>query len=204
MAEQRNRRKKSRGHGCLGFGIVLAVLSAALFCVLFFMTDIFNAPKYRLYGLFYQRQYSSEVEAASKEFGVDENLIYAVIRTESGFREDAESHAGAVGLMQLMPDTFTWLQGNLDGEVIYSESDLKNPAINIRYGTYYLAYLTALYGNESTAVAAYNAGAANVDKWLSDVRYSQDGTTLTDIPYKETKQYVQKVEDAKKIYEKIP
>lgn len=200
---ENNRRRKSKGHGCLGGGITFVIVAFAIFCVLFFTTDVMNGPKYKLYGLFYQQKYTAEVDAAAKEFGVEDNLIYAVIHTESGFREDVESHAGAVGLMQLMPDTFTWLQEKLDGEVRYTQSDLKTPAVNIRYGTYYLSYLIALYGDTGTAVAAYNAGAANVDKWLSDSSYSQDGKTLTDIPYKETKNYVKKVIRAREMYENI-
>lgn len=203
MDNNRRQQKKSGGHGCLGFGIVFVLAVIAVFCILFFATDVLDGAKYKIYGLFYQRQYTAEVEASSKEFNMDEDLIYAVIHTESGFREDVESHAGAVGLMQLMPDTFTWLQEKLDGSVAYTAGDLKIPAVNIRYGTYYLSYLTDLYGDTRTALAAYNAGAANVNDWLSDAAYSSDGRTLSDIPYAETKKYVDKVMHALEIYEII-
>jgi soluble lytic murein transglycosylase len=200
---ERNRRKKSRGHGCLGFGIVFSIAVIAIICVLLFSTNALDGLKYKVLSIFYQQHYTAEVEAAAKEFNVDDDLIYAVIHTESGFREDVESHAGAIGLMQLMPDTFTWLQEKLDGEVIYTADDLKTPAVNIRYGSYYLAYLTELFGDSSAAIAAYNAGAANVDKWLADPAYSSDGKTLSDIPYKETREYVDKVMRAWEIYKKI-
>lgn len=200
---ERNKRYKKKGHGCLFGGIVFVIVAIAIFCVLFFMTDVMKGARHKLYGLFYPQKYTAEVEAYSKEFGVEEDLVYAVIHTESRFRPDAESHAGAIGLMQLMPDTFTWLQENLDGEIRYAQSELKDPAINIRYGTYLLSYLIDLYGDVGTAVAAYNAGVANVDRWLSDSAYSQDGKTLSDIPYEETRNYVQKVFRALEMYDTI-
>ena len=199
----RRRPKKSRGHGCLGFGITLSIVVIALICVLMFTTNVLNGPKYKILSMIYQKQYTAEVKAAAKEFDVDENLIYAVIRTESGFDENAESHAGAVGLMQLMPDTFSWLQEHKDGQVIYTDEALRIPEINIRYGTYYLSYLKDLYGDIPTAVAAYNAGASAVDSWLSDPTYSDDGKTLKKIPYDETEKYVKKVTRAWDRYQKI-
>ena len=199
----RRRPKKRRGHGCLGFGITLSIVVIALICVLMFTTNVLNGPKYKILSMIYQKQYTAEVEAAAKEFDMDENLIYAVIRTESGFDENAESHAGAVGLMQLMPDTFSWLQEHKDGQVIYTDEALRIPEINIRYGTYYLSYLKELYGDIPTAVAAYNAGASAVDSWLSDPTYSDDGKTLKKIPYDETEKYVKKVTHAWDRYQKI-
>ena len=199
----RRRPKKSRGHGCLGFGITLSIVVIALICVLMFTTNVLNGPKYKILSMIYQKHYTAEVEAAAKEFDMDENLIYAVIRTESGFDENAESHAGAVGLMQLMPDTFSWLQEHKDGQVIYTDEALRIPEINIRYGTYYLSYLKDLYGDIPTAVAAYNAGASAVDSWLSDPTYSDDGKTLKKIPYDETEKYVKKVTHAWDRYQKI-
>ncbi len=199
----RHSRKKSKGHGCLGFGIVFSLLAVALICVLLFTTDVLNAPKNKVLSLIYPRHYTDEVEAAAKEFGVDESLIYAVIRAESNFDEDVESHAGAIGLMQLMPETFTWLQEHKDSEVIYTEDALKIPEVNIRYGAYYLFYLTDLYGDVSTALAAYNAGTSNVDEWLKNPDYSSDGKTLSEIPYSETKSYVKKVTRAQDRYRSI-
>ena len=197
-----HRPPRRRGHGCLG-GILVGIAVIAVFCVLLYATNTFNGLKLNIYKLFYQQEYTAEVEAACKEFGVDENLVYAVIHTESGFREDVVSHAGAVGLMQLMPETFTWLQEKLDGDVVYSDEALKDPAVNIRYGVYYLSYLTGLYGDVPTALAAYNAGTSNVDHWLEDALYSSNGRTLSVIPYDETEKYVKKVTKAREIYEKV-
>lgn len=199
----RRRRPKKKGHGCLGFSIVFGVAMIALACILMFTTNLFNGPKYKILSMIYQKHYDHEVEAAAKEFDLDENLIYAVIRTESGFDANAESHAGAMGLMQLMPETFSWLQEHKDGQVIYTDEALLIPEINIRYGAYYLSYLKDLYGDIPTAIAAYNAGSASVDSWLSDPDYSDDGKTLKKIPYSETEKYVKKVTHAWDRYQKI-
>ena len=196
-------RAKKKGHGCLGFTVTLTVALAALFAVLIFTTDLFSGLKDKGYGLLYPIKYTEEVEQSAAEFGVDEALIYAVIRTESGFRPEVESSAGAVGLMQLMPTTFEWLQPKLDGDVIYSAERLKEPAVNIRYGTFFISYLTERYGSLDTACAAYNAGTTTVDGWLGDSRYSSDGVTLSSIPFKETERYVEKIKSAYEIYKKL-
>ena len=204
MSSSRNRRRQqnNKGHGCLGFGITLLAI-AAVFVVLLFTTHLFDGVKFKLYSLFYPQKYTQQVEDSSREFGVDADLIYAVIRTESGFREEVVSHAGAVGLMQLMPETFDWLQEKLEGEVIYPADRLKDADVNIRYGAYLLACLLERYGDPDTACAAYNAGMANVDDWLADSRYSDDGRTLKSIPYQETADYVERVRDALEWYRKI-
>lgn len=196
-------KKAKKGHGCLGFGLTLVLCVAAILVVLFFTTDVFSGLKYKIYGMFYPQSYSEQVERYSEEFGVDKDLVYAVIKTESGFREDVESYAGAIGLMQLMPETFEWLQDKLDGEVIYNADSLRTADVNIRYGTYFLSYLIDLYGDEDTACAAYNAGMSNVEEWLDDSRYTKDGRTLSVIPYNETADYVRKVREAKEMYRKI-
>lgn len=195
MSGKHSKQKNKKGHGCLGFFLALTAMLIVA-AILFFTTHIFDGPKRWVYSWFYPQKYSEQVEQSSREFGVDAALVYAVIRTESGFREEVESHAGAVGLMQLMPETFDWLQENLEGEIIYPADKLKDPGINIRYGTYFLSWLMDQYGDVDTACAAYNAGVTNVDNWLSDSRYSDDGRSLSEIPYSETKSYVKKVREA--------
>ncbi len=152
----------------------------------------------------YPLKYENFVDKYSAEYGVNDELIYAIIKTESNFEPNAESSAGAVGLMQLMPETFEWLQSYYNGEVtMYSES-LYEPETSIKYGTMFLGYLLSIYGSsEETAVAAYNAGVGAVNQWLSDPECSNDGTTLYYIPYDETRAYVQKVENAKKNYKDV-
>lgn len=145
----------------------------------------------------YPCHFSEQVRAASEEFDVPEDVIYAVIRTESGFREDACSHAGARGLMQLMPDTYTWIAWRLGENA--TEDDICEPEQNIRYGTYLLSYLYGEFGRWETAYAAYNAGASRVEKWLCDPEIAQDGV-LVSIPIRETADYVKKVADAREHY----
>lgn len=197
--------KKSRGHGVLGFIITLVLVAAVIGAILIFFTgEDMSGLKGTVYGWLYPKKFSEQVEKYSAEFKVDKNLIYAVIKTESGFRPDVESQAGAVGLMQLMPETFDWLQESLDGEITHTSADLKDPDINVRYGTYFLSTLLSDYnGNIRTAAAAYNAGFSSVDSWLDDPQYSPDGKTLTNIPYKETADYADKVEKAYRIYGKL-
>ena len=189
----------------MGFFITFVLIIFVLVMVFFFLSDSsLKGAKGKVYSFIYPQKYTEQVEKYASEFGVDEALVYAVIRTESGFREDVESHAGAIGLMQLMPSTFDWLQESLEGEITYSSDSLTDPDINIRYGTYYLSILLNQYDNDvNTAVAAYNAGTTTVDGWLQDSSCSTDGKTLTKIPYEETDNYVERVESTYDIYKKL-
>lgn len=146
-------------------------------------------------------EYSEYVEKYALESSVPEDLIYAVIKTESKFRSDAVSSKGAIGLMQLMPDTFVWLCEKADD----TENDpnlLYNPEINIKYGAYYLDLLYSEFGTWENAVAAYNAGPTNVRGWLQNPEYSENGF-LTHIPFKETREYVGKVTEAREEYHSL-
>ena len=146
---------------------------------------------------FYPLKFSEYVETSAEKYDLDKELVYAVIKTESNFDINAESHAGAKGLMQIMPKSFKWLQ-DLRNEKL-DENQLFNPEINIDYGCYLLKYFMDVYEEETSAVAAYNAGFV-VSDWLNNKEYSADGKTLEVIPYEETSNYVKKVENAKKMY----
>ena len=148
----------------------------------------------------YPLKYEKEIDAASKKYGVDKALIYGVIKTESNFVPDARSSAGALGLMQLMPDTFEWLQTYYKDENDYTFEDLADPAINIDYGAELLSILSKRYENEETMLCAYNGGLGNVDKWLDNKDYSDDGKTLKVVPFSETDKYRKLVEQNKSIY----
>ena len=151
--------------------------------------------------IFYQREFTEYVTKYSNEFDVPEALIYAVIRTESGFDPEARSSVGAIGLMQLMPDTLDWLSRLLDEEAPTGE--ITDPETNIKYGTYYLRYLCDRFGNLDTALAAYNAGHGRVASWLTNKEYSDDRITLKSIPFEETKNYVNKVTSDYNTYKKL-
>ena len=130
----------------------------------------------------------SMVLTAAGTYGVSPAMVLAVIRTESDFYQDALSSAGAVGLMQLLPQTFAYLREEKLNENL-PDNDIWKPQVNIRYGTYYLSYLFSRFGNWPVTLAAYNAGEGRVEQWLSDSTLS-DGVNLFDIPYPETKHYV--------------
>ena len=150
----------------------------------------------------YPREYAEYVEAYAEQYGVPETMIFAVIRTESGFDSGAVSSAGAVGLMQLMPDTFEWLTN----EMLFDHLDrgmLYDPETNIKYGTYYLSRLYDRYGDWELALAAYNGGQGNVDEWLEDPAYADGEGGLKEIPFRETKQYVKKALKARDVYERL-
>jgi soluble lytic murein transglycosylase-like protein len=151
--------------------------------------------------LFYQREFAEYVAKYSNEFDVPEALVYAVIRTESNFDPEARSSVGAIGLMQLMPDTLDWLARLLDEEAPTGE--ITDPETNIKYGTYYLRHLYDRFGNWDTAIAAYNAGHGRVALWLKNSEYSDDGITLKKIPFEETKNYVNKVTGNYNTYKKL-
>lgn len=148
----------------------------------------------------YPQSYSEIVEEQSMGFDLDKNLVYAVISAESKFDEDAVSSAGAVGLMQLTPGTFEWINEKIAPD---STPDIYNPRDNIRAGCALLRLLIDNYGNTDTALAAYNAGMGNVSSWLQSDNHSSDGISLYSIPYPETKAYVDKVNKNYDIYNNL-
>ena len=151
----------------------------------------------------YPKQYVDLVEENAERFDIDVSLIYALIKTESGFDKSAVSSVGAKGLPQITPDTFFWLQTKTGEE--YDEDKLFEPEISVYYGTYFLDMLLEEFGNTETALAAYHAGRGKVNEWLSDPRISPDGETLENIPFEDTAGYVKRViknaEKYKKIYD---
>jgi soluble lytic murein transglycosylase len=136
-------------------------------------------------------------QAADKH--VDAALIAAVIYEESRFR-DQTSNAGARGLMQITPETADFI-ARRSGGVRFEQSDLATPQINIAYGAWYLRYLIDRYdGNETLAVAAYNAGQTNVDRWVEAAGGPEQFDTARHIPFPETRAYVKNVADRRGEY----
>lgn len=149
----------------------------------------------------YPQGYTEFVETYAEENNLSPSFVYAVIKCESSFQSDAVSSVGARGLMQIMPDTFDWIRGRLKDDTEYD--DMFNSEDNIRYGCHLYGYLMNRYNDEALAVAAYHAGPGNVDKWLQNEEYSEDGKNLSHIPFPSTKKYVTRVLETKKIYEKL-
>ncbi|MBE6754374.1 MAG: lytic transglycosylase domain-containing protein [Ruminococcaceae bacterium] len=150
----------------------------------------------------YPLRYSTFVEQSCAEFGVPETLVYAIIHTESGFDTNARSELGALGLMQIMPETFRWLQRKLPTEIELAEDELFKPEINIRYGVYYLSMLRDMFGDDTLTVAAYHAGQGRVRTWLQEEKIPAVGCLAEDIPSAATGHYVRKVTRARQVYEK--
>ncbi len=175
------------------FGVVLTVV------VLLFAAD-YGLERLGLY--LYPKDYKEYVERYSAEYGVDTDFCFAMIKCESNFNPEAVSSAGAKGLMQMTPDTFRWVCGRLYGAEV-DEELLFDPETNIKCGIYYLSYLQGEFSGEREVIAAYNAGPSHVKEWLADSRYSTDGVTLEDLPFKETENHVKKVLKAREIYIKL-
>lgn len=166
--------------------------SCVLLAVLLFGAVLLLRAGYnRFQKSIYPLRYAEYVEKYAQEYHLEPALVYAVIRSESNFDAGARSRSGALGLMQMMPDTFNWLQ-EIQKDT-YSEEDLFRPEVNIRYGCRYLSMMVEKYGSLRTALCAYNAGSGTVDGWLRDSRYSSDGKNLSRIPYEETQNYADAV-----------
>jgi len=136
--------------------------------------------------------------------GLDPALVSAIILCESSYNPQAESYLGARGLMQLMEDTAGWIAHKLDEDgADYSFDLLYDPETNIRFGTWYLGYLSRRFGGDPVKiVCAYHAGQGNVDAWLKNPDYSRDGVTLDVIPTKDTAAYASRVLRARDVYRK--
>lgn len=143
----------------------------------------------------YPLKYEREVYRWAEEYQLDPYLIFAVIRTESGFDPKAQSSAGAIGLMQMTEDTFEWLCGKIAPQEELVFDDLYTPDTSIRFGAYFISYCLARYENDvATAAAAYHSGTGAVDKLLMEEKYSTDGIRLSNFPYGATGHYVDKIQ----------
>ena len=148
--------------------------------------------------ILYKKDYSEYVSKYSQKYNVDENLIYALIKAESNFEANAVSNKNAQGLMQLMPSTAEEVANKNDIEL--TEENILDPDININIGTKYISTLLERYKCVEIALAAYNAGIGNVDKWIENGTIKADGSDIENIPFKETNTYVRKIMRDYKIY----
>ncbi len=163
--------------------VVLAALGATL--------AVFQTSKPGWFDrLRYPLAYAAIVRGHARRYDLDPALLAAVIYQESKFKADARSSSGAIGLMQLLPGTAEGIAVHTGGTQ-FRVGDLYDPEINVRYGSWYLRRLLTKYGDERTALAAYNAGQQNVDRW----RAAGEG-----IQFSETRAYVERVERLKTIY----
>lgn len=147
----------------------------------------------------YPLEYTSEISHAARAHQVNPYWICAVIKAESGWNPEARSSAGAVGLMQVLPETASELAswGSVDS-ALYPPDRLTDPAVNIEYGTAYLRYLVEHYHEMEPAIAAYNAGMGNVDQWMAG-----GGDIRDNIRFPETRAYLLNIVRYEKQYEEI-
>lgn len=151
----------------------------------------------------YPYDYQDTINFYADRYEVDRNLVASVILAESKFRQDATSVHGARGLMQIMPETGSWIATQIEDDS-FSVDKLYNVNMNIKYGTWYLSELqTEFEGNEVLALAAYNAGRGNVYEWMEKYHWDIDFKDYTKIPFPETREYVKRVLENKKHYNKL-
>ena len=176
--------------------IVLAIIIIIVFLM------ILKDP---IQKIIYPKTYKEVVSVYNEQYNVDENLIFAVIKAESNFDPNTVSEKGAIGLMQLMPDTAKEIavKNGIDLDEANVEMELSNINKNINIGSKYLSILLQKYNNIELALAAYNAGIGTVDSWIEKGIIKEDGSDIENIPYKETNQYVRKILRDFRIYDTI-
>jgi peptidoglycan lytic transglycosylase len=168
----------------------LVVLTALVGVVAGLVLYVQAAEPSWYYRLRYPLSYEQIVRGHARNYDLEPALLAAVIYQESKFDAEARSDAGAVGLMQLQPETAKGIALRTGGSRFRVE-DLTNPEINVRYGSWYLRHLLDKYGDEETALAAFNAGQGNVDSWRKEGK---------GIAFAETRHYVERVQELKQIY----
>ncbi len=178
------------------------IIFITIILIIFVFLGVF---KNKILKIIYPKTYQEIISIYSEKYGVDENLIFALIKSESNFNKEAISNKNAIGLMQIMEDTAKDIakgdieqitQGNTKEELLKVEN-------NIQIGTKYLSILLERYENKEVALAAYNAGIGTIDKWIEKGIIKRDGTDIENIPYKETNNYVRKILRDYKIYQDI-
>ena len=150
------------------------------------------------YLYLYALKYKNLIKNYSLKYNLEYELVAGLICIESSFDNTTISSKGAVGLMQILPSTAEWLceLNNIE----YNDDKLTDPEFNINLGCYYLNLLIKKFDNVDTAIVAYNAGEGTVKNWLKSEEYSNDGITLKNIPYKESREYLTKVKRCVNIY----
>ncbi|MBQ9659130.1 MAG: lytic transglycosylase domain-containing protein [Clostridia bacterium] len=177
---------------------ILAILISIIFIAIVYVS------RSLIIKITYPEEFKEYVEKYAKEENIEKELIYALIKAESNFNENAVSNKNALGLMQLLESTANEVAATevSDSKSLTKEQILE-PEINIMLGTKYISTLIQKYDNIELALAAYNAGGGNVDKWIRDGILSEDGSNIENVPYKETNNYVRKILRDYKIYKEI-
>ena len=166
---------------------------------IFLAAGIFLKCEYVQKKYMYPYPHQEIIRQYAEKYQVEAPLVAGVIMSESKFQNEVHSHRGAIGLMQLMPETAEWISEQL--EISYDKEKLHEPEMNIRLGTWYLASLKQEFkGNEVLMLAAYNAGRGNVRSWMEEYGWDTSFTDIREIPFAETREYVQNVLKNKEHY----
>lgn len=166
---------------------VVLLLFLVIVGLLFIQSEWLGRTIYPIY-------YKDEIKRNAELYKLDPLLVASVIRVESNYKPEAISPKGAIGIMQVMPDTAKWILAHEDFDSITVDDVGRKPDAGIRIGTWYIQDLLRQFdGNLVVTLAAYNAGPGNVRQWLKERKWDGTESTISDIPFGETRHYVQKV-----------
>ena len=167
--------------------------------IIWFFLAVFAISAYVTRKYVYPLKYKTEILYYAETYGLNSALVFAVVKTESSFDQNAISSAGAVGLMQITKPTGAFIAQKLG----INDYQLLDAQTNLNFGCFYLRYLFNRFSDEDTALVAYNAGEGNVALWLNNPDYSKDGQTLFFIPFNESREYIKKIHKNFEKYEKL-
>ena len=183
---------------------ILVPILALLLVLALAGTLLFSAFRDKIEHWEYPQRFTEYVEYYAGKYGIDPMILYAFIRTESGFDPQATSTVDARGLMQMTEETFIWLRSKIAPDEGLTFADLYDPEVSIRFGCYYLHLcLTRYNGDVATAAAAYHSGWGTVDNLLQMEEHSADGVTLQGFPYNQMNHYVKKITSCYAAYQRI-
>ena len=148
-------------------------------------------------------RYANDIQRISAEYGIPEVILWAIVRTESGFSSNLEGEDGGIGLMQLTPDEFAMIQTDILKEAPQDAGLLYDPAKNLACGAAYLSFLYQRDGVWETVFAAFDAGTDAVDAWLANPDCVSELGTLKNIPNQKTARFVREVTKARELYIKL-
>ncbi len=181
--------------------IVRSVVIVVILCLSLAIGFVYQTIWHKIDLNNHPRDFSEYVTKYAEEYGVPEYILYAVIKTESDFESNKLSENGEVGLMQISPETFSWLltltKESLDPGILY------DPETNIRYGAYMLSYLYTEYSRWNTVFAIKEAGQTTVDAWMYDRTLTDELGNLVKFPDEATEAYVDRINETMETYRRL-
>ena len=180
MATKTNKKRKLP----LGFKLIIFLL-----IILLVVKLVPYVARQKIYPL----EYSQYVSEFSEKYGIDKFFIYAIIKTESNFDENAQSEVGARGLMQIMEDAYEWVKFRISDDSDITYDQMFEAKYNIEYGCFMLSYYYDKYDSYEIAAAAYHSGMGQVDSWISDGTIDADYFDADDSPGSKTSHYIKRV-----------